>query len=454
MTSCFRPGGFTALQVLRILAWTLLGLVEFFPPLEMRRYFFSRTNSCPYPSISSLFPKSLRFETSQISAWFKKSDSKSVKAGTRDPTLDIAKCLGMIFVFIVHAVESSILTDKTQASDMVVRTIHSFNIPMFFIISGIYLPSQNKGFVNYVKDRFFVLIVPATFFVLISTLVQIAYDGLIVGALHPVDYVKMALSPLVGFPLTSWACWFMFCLFTTSLLVNFLRFQLCLGPLSSMSLTAIAGVILLKKSDSAASFMHFSENFWFIYTAPLCCFFLLFGLYFKKTLPRLIQLPFSIRLVASLALLGAAFVTAPLNTGPFSGGQHFVILAISSIGTPIWFFITALLGSLGVLLLSSCLRPMRFLAFMGQYNLTSIFFAGLFFTFGNRLILHLYSGPYIALFASLFGLFSYLFSLPIVVMLSKMFPQLLGNYYIKGPILPALGTKGSPPQKQRSQIEI
>ena len=66
----------------------------------------------------------------------------------RDTTLDIAKGLLIILVVLGHAIQYSFGTEYTQSreffSNIVFKTIYSFHMPLFMLISGYLFHNSNK----------------------------------------------------------------------------------------------------------------------------------------------------------------------------------------------------------------------------------------------------------------------------------------------------------------------
>lgn len=68
--------------------------------------------------------------------------------------IDIAKGFAIFFIVLGHAIVHSL------NSHIAFNIIYSFHVPLFFIISGFTFESINKGFLNFVKNKFVRLLVP------------------------------------------------------------------------------------------------------------------------------------------------------------------------------------------------------------------------------------------------------------------------------------------------------
>lgn len=87
--------------------------------------------------------------------------------------LDIAKCFGILLVYIGHCEvgADSISFDRLQA------WIYSFHMPLFFFISGILFSNKNnRSFLFFLKKRIVSLILPYVFFSLFNFLILSLFD--------------------------------------------------------------------------------------------------------------------------------------------------------------------------------------------------------------------------------------------------------------------------------------
>lgn len=87
--------------------------------------------------------------------------------------LDIAKCFGILLVYIGHCEvgADSISFDRLQA------WIYSFHMPLFFFISGILFSNKNnRSFLFFLKKRIVSFILPYVFFSLFNFLILSLFD--------------------------------------------------------------------------------------------------------------------------------------------------------------------------------------------------------------------------------------------------------------------------------------
>lgn len=71
----------------------------------------------------------------------------------RDKSIDIAKGIGIYLVCLGH----------TTSNEMIVKWLHSFHMPLFFFLSGIF-HFQSKNYLEFLKKKIKSLLVPYIFF--------------------------------------------------------------------------------------------------------------------------------------------------------------------------------------------------------------------------------------------------------------------------------------------------
>ena len=123
----------------------------------------------------------------------------------RDTTLDLAKGLLIIFVVLGHALQFSLGTDYTASSqffdDPVFKTIYTFHMPLFMLISGyLFYNSNKKDFRTLVSSKLKAIGIPMLSFILITDLPSYASHichGNVIGACF--DFIKT-----IGWGMTMW----------------------------------------------------------------------------------------------------------------------------------------------------------------------------------------------------------------------------------------------------------
>ena len=138
------------------------------------------------------------------------------------------------------------------------------------------------------------------------------------------------------------------------------------------------------------------------------------------------------------------WITYDLNQGPFALNIPAVVILASGHGHILWFPITAVIGSLGILLLGRLSVGIGWMSFLGQNALILFCLNGVFY--------HHLNGPFagwfvgsmpqgglsVGLAAALGTALSLLIALPILLALSRWVPQLTGRPSAEGPLLPPL----------------
>ena len=85
----------------------------------------------------------------------------------RDSWIDCLKAFGMILVFHGHVIEIAFGDQRSGALYHQFQYIYSFHIPLFFFLSGYVAKAPSGTFSRFIRGKFFTLVVPASFFVLL-----------------------------------------------------------------------------------------------------------------------------------------------------------------------------------------------------------------------------------------------------------------------------------------------
>jgi len=184
-------------------------------------------------------------------------------------------------------------------------------------------------------------------------------------------------------------------------------------------------------------------NYWLFNEAPVVYAFYLLGVVLRRR--RFLAGPVrpGMLAAAALAALGIVWLTYDLNRGPFRLIEAVVILA-SGHGHVLWFPLTAIVGSVAVLLLARLSPPVAWTAFMGRNALTLFCL--------NGVVYHHVNGPLAAWTrdtlglsaAAVFGVgaaataVSLVLAVPLVMLFNRTVPQLIGRPRERGPLLPNL----------------
>lgn len=345
--------------------------------------------------------------------------------------IDSAKAYGIILVFYGHIVEQFMNLGGASAQ-LQMKLIYSFHMPLFFILSG-YLAKNDKLNLRY---RFATRILPCIFFNLLSLLLEVSRDVLN-NQINLKHYLFDFFSIIRGYPAFNFVTWFLICLFTVETIDAILRkylknrreiFYACLA-------LYLIGWLVLKRIEFFTEASGLTVNFWYIHEALIAYFFYQLGTIAHHR--SLLEKPHSAAFKLS-ALAIAGFITLfTFNINPI----RFVAMAHSSHGEPLLFTLTAISGSIFVILFSQVIPAHKNIIFIGQNTLILLGINGIFHHFINAdiakfLFLRLPDQNLPIFIASmLLTSFSITLSIPCIFLLKNFLPQVVGNPKRKGPLL-------------------
>ncbi|THB75623.1 MAG: hypothetical protein D6B25_11745 [Desulfobulbaceae bacterium] len=367
--------------------------------------------------------------------------------------IDMARLYGVTLVYYGHIIESYMKAGSSVAA-VHYKFIYSFHMPLFFILAGYVAKTHPRGLLptEWARHHLTSRLVPYLFLSLLLIIPTFWTTDFTAGLVLPsVDgYVKgIAVTILGGFPYFNIPTWFLVCLF----MVEFYHYCSSRLLTSNTKVLLIAfgfylfGTILawnahfLRPTNMLAPHGKIYPYFMILeaftgYSLYLVGVFLRRNKFLAGTLS-----PFK-GVMAALACLFLVFLSYDLNKGmsllPFHDA---VLLAVSSHGNPILFPLTALIGTLMILLLAKLTSGNRFLCYLGGntliiFGLNGVFYhlindrlaEKLLFTYGDHAIIILVSG-------SLITLASIVLTIPFVVIFSRYIPQLIGKPQLDGPIM-------------------
>lgn len=364
-------------------------------------------------------------------------------ASGRIPMLDVARFFGMILVYYGHIIERLMNLENVAAAAQY-KFIYSFHMPFFFLLAGFTLaPQKNllpvgRFFKRVLASR----LVPYFFFSIALLLLTLIFSGwyVAVDLTKPAGYLEGVVATLLGFPVFNIPLWFMACLVSVEI-IHFAVGRFLTSPIKILVAAVafyVGGFYLTLKVNLLGGF-----TYWLVHEALVVYSFYLVGVLMRRESFMLGAQPRWRLLLASAICLLAVIFTWNLNQGPFQMIQA-VVIVLSGHGNIILFPLTALAGSLFVLLLAKSAGANKFFMFMGENALILFCLNGVFYHFLN--------GPFADWFVKTFPghwgavtgagvgftCVSLAFCAPLVLVLNKYFPQLVGKPRKAGPILPRL----------------
>lgn len=369
----------------------------------------------------------------------------------RLPWLDMAKAYGIFLVYYGHFVEKIAgfegFAVETAAYQQY-KCIYAFHMPLFFILSGFVYKHKEQPLRSFLYQKVLTRIVPAIFFNILAIgiyfLDHVARGSN--GFAERYSLPAILVDVLTGYPFGNFLTWFLFCLFTVELL-NYLIY-----PLIKDNLWKSAGLVIftllvgyyLALNQGINSYLPLRGlHTWYLHESLIGLSFYQFGFilkqsnivsWFEQPLPKYVGL--GVTLVATVA-------TFNLNQGPFLDPRDMVALALTSYGNLFLFSVTAITGSLFIILLSLSLPSFKGVAFIGKNTLILLGMNFLYMDIAKPMIgkldLSIFdSWVTVTVFGLGLTIVSFMVNVPIIQLINRLVPQLMGKPKAKGPLLPAL----------------
>lgn len=365
--------------------------------------------------------------------------------------LDASKAYGMFLVYYGHFAER--IADLQgfvvgTAAFSHYKFIYAFHMPLFFILSGFVYKHKNQKFLAFLSHRFLTRILPVIFFNLVAIGLQLL-QGIATGNLSFGQYYQdtnIFLDIIAGYPFANFITWFLVCLFTVELLhylMQPLMSKSLLGRVAIATLTLVIGYYLGLYQGTMVNLPLYGFNTWYFSEALVGFSFYQVGILLKQAnFMTWVQRSFC-RYVGLGVALTTTVALFDLNQGPFTDDRHLVLMAGGSHGHLLLFCVTAMTGTLLILCLSLCVSNNRLLTFVGQNTLTllglNFFFAGFTKAIVGKIGLSVFDAWWAVLFlCTALTLISFAASTPVIWLLQKFLPQLIGKPRANGPLLPPL----------------
>ncbi len=370
--------------------------------------------------------------------------------------IDMARLYGVGLVYYGHFIESYMKAGSSVAA-MHYKFIYSFHMPLFFVLSG-YIAKKhvsNTSFQAWLKKHMASRLVPYLFLSLLLIIPTFWITGFTVGLSLPSveGYVKgIAATVLAGFPYFNIPTWFLICLFvveifhyvTSRFLSSNARILLIalgfyvFGSILAWNAGFMRPTNILSPHGKIYPYFMILEAFtgYAVY---------LIGVYLRRNNVLGGSSPPLILAASAFTCLMLVFLTYDLNKGMFLIPFYdAVILLASSHGNPILFPLTALAGSLMILIIAKMTPRLRFLCYLGGNTVIIFGLNGVFYHLVNDrlasylLLLHGNDSLNILLSGLAVTLVSMCLTVPFVFTFNRFCPQLMGKPQVDGPLLKRL----------------
>ena len=373
--------------------------------------------------------------------------------GSRIRLIDMARFYAMVLVFFGHFIERLMILENPFAA-IQYRFIYSFHMVLFVVLAG-YVARESDvemRFGRFLKSRMLTRLLPFAFF----TAVFMGLAAFIPGEFFNLKlpsveaYSGGLIATLSGLPLFCVPSWFILLIFSVEM-VHFAVFRFLSASNARIIVAAlffyVAGYWLNLYFDifNPAKGRVVGWNYLFIHEAITMYAFYLLGVWLKRHPLLLEKLPAVRALPAAIVCLLIVVFTFRLNTGPFNFNYHdSVVIMFSAHGSFLWFPVTALAGSLCILLLAQYSPTQQTVLWLGQNTLLLIFLNGVFYHFINARVAQWALDHLSLSFSNVFALgctvtlASLALCVPFVHLFNRFVPQLVGKPKISGPWLPNL----------------
>lgn len=369
----------------------------------------------------------------------------------RLPWLDMAKAYGMFLVYYGHFVEKIADLQGFSADTVAYKQykgIYAFHMPLFFIISGFVYKYKKQSLPSFLYQKVLTRLVPVLFFNLVAIGIYVA-DNFARGnngITERYSVTSIVTDLLTGYPFGNFLTWFLICLFTVELL-NHLVYPVVKDNLWKRSVLAIAtlliGYYFSINPHISASLPIRGLRTWFFHEALVGFSFYQLGFILKQVDIISWFTNSSYKYIGLGLTLILTMATFNLNQGPFSDPRGMVGLGITDYGNLFWFVITAMTGSLFVILLALSLPNIKGMKFIGKNTLILLGMNFFFMDFTKPVIEKIGisvfdNGLTVTLFCLALTIGSFLVTTPLIQLLNKFLPQCIGRPKAHGPLLPAL----------------
>jgi acyltransferase len=364
--------------------------------------------------------------------------------------IDVARFYAMALVFYGHFIERIMLL-KNPAAAAQYKFIYSFHMMLFFVLAG-YVVRESYvefSFGKYLKHRFMSRLLPFLFFTAIFMVLPVFFSGELFRLQLPSvqGYLTGLLNTAFGIPMFCVPSWFILMLFGVEL-VHYGAFRFLKSNNTKILIGAVAFYVVGYWLNLKLNIFNplkgrvIGWNYLFIHEAITMYSFYLLGVYLRRK--QFLMNKVSLKILVPTVVITFLIVmfTYNLNKGPFSFYVYnAVVILFSSHGNFIWFPITAVVGSFFILFLAKVTHSQRTIVWMGQNTLILMCLNGFFYHYINfrvaKWVVTNLSGSFLTVLGvgCVMTVASLAVCLPLIYLLNKFVPQLVGKPKVNGPWL-------------------
>jgi len=356
--------------------------------------------------------------------------------------VDAAKVIGIFLVYYAHVVQTAHHL-STDAIFFQYKLIYAFHIPLFFFISGFFHKRSKYPILTEIGVLFQKRIFPVLLFGGISLVMWILYSYLMSGGVDFKSLLSNAIGYLHGRPAFNAVIWFLVCLFMVEVWA-----ALLLPNVNSVLQGVLISCAILYFGYSLTITPEFEDfflipmNFWYFHESVMALGFFSMGYSTFTWLKKLTEINPVLRLALATIFGWITVWSVKLN----SPEEGFVVIMKASKHGNYYFFISAFSGILATILIASLIPRIKWFDYIGRNTLILMGTNGLFMAFFNPHVIqwldHYGSTTWVTFDSLWISALTIGLSIPIIELLNKWVPQLVGKPQVDGPLLKAF----PPPQ--------
>ena len=278
--------------------------------------------------------------------------------------IDVARFYAMAMVFYGHFIERVMLLNDPTAA-VLYKFIYSYHMVAFFVLSGFISRDSDLefGFVKFFKHRFFSRLLPFIFFTAVFIILSAIFPGDFFSLKLPTieGYINGLVMTALGVPLFCVPSWFLLMIFSVEVVhyiaFRFLKTESKIFKYDSKILIGIlsfyiAGYFLNLYGDFLNLAKQRMYNVLFVHEAIAMYAFYLLGVYLRRRKFLTNKTSFKVLIPCVIISFLIVLFTFSLNRGPFNFNYYnSVVIMMSSHGHIFWFPLTAVVGSLSLVVI-------------------------------------------------------------------------------------------------------